>query len=69
MEVEIGIFLTDKAMSDFCEVFFLMVEIQEEKAFSMMQTMYLKTNQLGSFPKSGCIELCFRLQEFSNKRT
>ena len=57
MEEEIKIFWTDKAKSDLREIYdFLLLEVEEKKAFEIIQTIYARTNQLYTFPELGSLE-------------
>ena len=57
MEKKINIFWTDRAKSDLRELYdFLKLEIEEEKAFSIIHTIYYRTTQLRAFQELGRLE-------------
>jgi plasmid stabilization system protein ParE len=57
MEKKVEIFWTEKAKSDLRNIYnFLLSEIEEEKAFSIIQTISFRSSQLSLFPESGSLE-------------
>jgi plasmid stabilization system protein ParE len=57
MEKKVEIFWTEKAKSDLRDIYnFLVSEIEEKKAFSIIQIISSRTSQLALFPESGSLE-------------